>query len=98
MEGQALTRTTLVFAEKEFRMSMERDGYIAWNDTFRWNPSDSVGPNYFAGTVSQRLKGRTRTTYLTFEGGDNTARVLSAVLRQLEKDHFIVQIPLETRI
>lgn len=98
LEEQAFTRTTLVLAAKELRGALEDGGLVCWGETLLLEPSDTVGPNYFAGVVSQRLNGRTRTTYLTFTSGENTARVLSAVLKQLEQEQYIVRTPLETRI
>ena len=98
LEEHAFARTTLVLAADNTHAALKNDGLICWNDTLTLKPSDTVGPNYYAGVVSQRLNGRTRTTYLTFEGGENTARVLAAVLRQLEAEEYVVRIPLETRI
>ena len=98
LEEHAFTRTTLVLASDEVHSALKSSGLICWNDTLTLKPSDTVGPNYYAGMVSQRLNGRTKTTYLTFEGGENTARVLSAVLRQLEAEEYVIRIPLETRI
>lgn len=98
LEEHAFARTTLVLAADGVHSALKNSGLICWNDTLTLKPTDTVGPNYYAGVVSQRLNGRTRTTYLTFEGGENTARVLAAVLRQLEAEEYVVRIPLETRI
>ena len=78
--------------------AVEEEGWVCWNETLRLAPSDTVGANTFASNTARQLSGRTRTTYLTLEGGDNAARVLSSLLRRLENENFVVSIPMETRL
>ena len=46
----------------------------------------------------RRLNGRTYRTYLTLPANENTARVLSSLLRQLESNDFVVSVPTETHL
>ena len=76
----------------------EDAGWVCWDETLLLSPSNTVGVNTFASNVLRQLSGRTRATYLTLEGGDNSARVLSALLRRLESEQFMVSVPMETRL
>ena len=54
--------------------------------------------NTFASNTLRRLKGRTYRTYLTMPANENTVRVLSSLLRQLESNDFVVSVPTETHL
>lgn len=98
LEQTAHTRTTVVWAPKDQRSALEAEGWVCWNESVSLSPSDTVGANAFASSALRRLEGRTRTTYLTLPGTANTGRVLSALLRQLKANNFVVSIPMETRL
>ena len=98
LEQRLHLRTTMAYVPDSQRSEAEAEGWICWDETLTLSPSDSVGANTFASNTMQRLSGRTRSTYLTLDGGQNTARVLSSLLRRLEQEHFVVSIPLETRL
>jgi hypothetical protein len=92
------THTTLAYVPKDQRDTVAADGWICWKETIRLSPSGSVSSSTFASNALRRLSGRTRNTYLTLDGTQNSARVLSTFLRQLESKNFVLNIPLETRI
>ena len=97
--GQKLhLRPTIACVPDNQMGDAEDAGWVCWDETLRLSPSDTVGVNTFASNVLRQLSGRTRTTYLTLEGGDNSARVLSALLRRLESEQFMVSVPMETRL
>ena len=98
LEALVRTRTTVACVPEGQQTALEREGWICWEETLALAPSDTVGANTFASNTLRRLEGRTRSTYLTMEGGENTARVLSSLLRQLENNSFVVTIPAETRL
>ena len=98
LEELAHTRTTLAYVPDGARAGLEEQGWVCWKETLYLEPGDSVGGTAFAGTVLKRLGTRRRTVYLTLEGSGNTARVLSALLRQLSSNHYTVAVPMETRL
>lgn len=98
LEQTACARTTLAYAPQDQRSALEEEGAVCWNETLLLSPGDSVGASSFAATTLRRLEGRRRSTYLTLEGGAAGARVLSTLLRQLDSEHFVVSIPMETRL
>ena len=61
-------------------------------------PDGSVSPNSFASSTVRRLGKGDKAVYLTLEGGENAARVLSALLRYLDRENYIVSIPMETML
>lgn len=92
------SRTTLAYAPKDQRAALEGAGWVCWRETISLSPSNSVGSITFAANTLRRLEGRSRTTYLTIDGNGNTQRVLPTLLRQLQAEHYVVGIPLETRL
>lgn len=98
LEELAHTRTTLAYVSEEAQAGLEEKGWVCWKETLYLEPTNTVGTAAFANTVLTRLGSRRRTVYLTLEGGSNTARVLSALLRQLDSSHYTVAIPMETRL
>ena len=98
LEQTLFTRTTIAYAPKEQRAALEEEGWVCWSESHVLDPSDTVGPAAFANTTLRRLEGRTRATYLTMDADGNTARVLSTLLNQLDYHHFVVSIPMETRL
>lgn len=98
MERAAWGRTTLAYVPAEHRAPLEEEGWVCWEESLLLSPSATVSPSSFVSGVMRRLEGRSRTAYLTLEGGDNGARVLSTLLRQLASEHFVVSIPMETKL
>lgn len=91
-------RTTNALVPEESREELAGQGWICWSSTLELAPTAASGSNYFARTALKRLEGRTRATYLTLEVGEDTARVLQTLLRELEGAGFDLRTPLETRI
>lgn len=95
LEEAACTRTTLACVPAY--AGLEERGWVRWEETLFLEPSDTVGGSAFASSVIGRL-GNRPTVYLTLEGGDNAARVLPTLLRQLSRNYYTVAVPMETRL
>lgn len=98
LEAQAHTRTTLAYVPEGQQAALEGEGWVCWDETLLLSPDASVSPSTFASRALSRLEGRELATYLTLEGGEDAARVLPTLLRRLTNDHFILGVPLETRL
>lgn len=98
LERAAHARTTLAYVPAGQRAALEQEGWVCWNETLALTPGDSVGAAAFASNAMSRLGTRYRTVYLTLEGGAATARVLPTLLRQMNSNHYILSVPLETRL
>ena len=98
LDQQLHQRTTIACVPDGHRAALEAEGWVCWKETLALNPSDTVGANTFASNTLRRLNGRTYRTYLTLPANENTARVLSSLLRQLESNDFVVSVPTETHL
>lgn len=98
LEELAHTRTTLAYAPSGQTETLERAGWVCWRETLLLEPGGSVSPASFSADAVSRLGDRNSTVYLTLEGGENAARVLSTLLRYLGDNHFVVDIPVETKL
>ena len=98
LEQRLHLRPTIACVPEAHRAAAEGAGWVCWDETLHLSPSDTVGAATFASNTLLRLSGRTRPAYLTLEGGTATARVLPTLLRQLEREGFVVSIPMETRL
>ncbi|MEA4933397.1 MAG: hypothetical protein VB071_07450 [Lawsonibacter sp.] len=98
LEQIAFTRTSVAIVPPDQRSALEKEGWVLWRETMSLSPSATVGPNTFAYNTVRQLEGRTRSTYLTLDGDANTARILPSLLRQLDSKHFVVSIPMETKL
>ena len=90
LEEQAHTRTTLAYVPDEARVGLEEKGWVCWKETLVLESGDAAGLN--------RLGARRDAVYLTLDGGGDTARSLSGLLRQLDSGRYTVAVPLETRL
>ena len=97
LEGTLCLRTTIACVPKDQRSALE-EGWVCWSETMALAPTATVGVNTFAANTLNRLEKRTWDTYVTMEGDANAARVLPTLLRQMKNSHFVVSIPLETRL
>ncbi len=98
LEELAHTRTTLVYAPESQRGALEDEGWICWEETMLLSPDSETGASAFSSRVLTQLEGRELSTYLTLEGGTDAARVLPTLLRRLTSGHFILGVPIETRL
>ena len=98
LERLAHTRTTLAYAPEDQRETLEREGWVCWDETLLLSPDESVSPSVFATRTLSWLEGRELATYLTLEGGEDAARVLPTLLRRLTSGRFILGVPIETRL
>lgn len=94
----AFARTTAAHLPKEQRSQAQEAHWVCWSGTLDLSPSQNTSSGAFAASALRKLKGRTRTTYLSMPVDQNTARVLPTLLRQLREGHFELSIPLETRL
>lgn len=95
LERAACARTTLTYAPGQ-QESLEEEGWVCWQETVLLHPDDTVNPNTFASGAVRRLGKQDQAVCLTLEGGENAARVLPALLRYLDRENYIVSIPMET--
>ena len=95
---QVFFSTNVAFVPKEFREELEQEGWICWNSTLDLTAEDNSGSNYFARQTLTKLGNRTRDTYLSLNGSNNTVRILPTLLRNLDEKGFELELPLETRL
>lgn len=98
LEEQAFVRTTVAGVPAEYLETLEQEGWVCWNATLELTPGDNDGPGYFARRTISRLDGRTRSTYLSLDAGENTLRILPTLLARLEEAGYDLAVPLETRL
>lgn len=98
LEEAAQTRTTLAYVPSGQRGELEQAGWVCWNETLYLAPGGTVSGTSFSNTVLSRLGTRRRAVFLTLEASGDTVRVLPTLLRQLEQNHYIISIPIETRL
>lgn len=96
LERAACARTTLTCAAPGQQEELEERGWVCWRETVLLRPDDTVNSNSFASGAVRRLGKRDKAVYLTLEGGENAARVLPALLRYLDRESYVVSIPIET--
>jgi len=92
------SRTTLALVPRDQRQAAADAGWVCWKETLALTPTHSVGATTFSNNALAQLDGRTRTTYLTLQGGEDAARVLPTLLRRLAGSNFILNIPMETKL
>ena len=97
LEAAAHARTTLACVPAGQRGALEDGGWICWRETAHLSPGGTVSPAAYAAGAVSRLDMR-RAVYLTMEGDAAAARVLPALLRQLDGSKCVVSIPMETRL
>lgn len=96
LERAACARTTLTYADAGRQEELEARGWVCWKETVLLRPDGTVNANTFASGAVRRLGKRDKAVCLTLEGGEDAARVLPALLRYLDRENYIVSIPLET--
>ena len=73
--------------------------HICWQQTLALSPTLSSGVNTFAANTLRRLNRLNRqTVYLTMDADPGAVRVLPTLLRQLKNNHYLIRIPMETRL
>lgn len=95
LERAACTRTTMVYAAAGRQEGLEERGWVCWRETALLRPDST---NSFASNAVRRLEKRDGAVYLTLEGGGDTAGALPALLRQLDRESFVVSVPMETKM
>lgn len=97
LERAACARTTLAYAPGQ-QEGLEERGWVCWQETALLRPDDAAAPNTFASGAVRKLGKGEQAVCLTLEGGENAARVLPALLRYLDRENYIVSIPMETML
>lgn len=98
LERAACVRTTLAYVAAGQDGTLKEEGWVCWEETALLHPDDTVNSNTFASSAVRRLGKQDQAVYLTLEGGENVARVLPALLRYLDRENYIVSIPMETML
>lgn len=98
LERAAHTRATLACVPDGQRTALEGEGWVCWKETVLLRPSDTVNSTSFASNTVRQLGKQKQPVCLTLEGEKNAARVLPALLRHLDRENYIVSIPVETML
>ena len=99
LAGTAHSRTTLAMVPDDQRAALSAQGWVCWQQTLALSPTLSSGVNTFAANTLRRLNRLNRqTVYLTMDAGPGAVRVLPTLLRQMKNNHYLIRIPMETRL
>lgn len=98
LEQLTFTHATAAFLPPDQKDEAEASGWVCWTSTLSLFPSASASSSTFSANTLRRLKGRTKSTYLSLPADLETARVLPTFLRELKRHHFDPVPPLETRL
>ena len=99
LAGTAHSRTTLAMVPDEQRAALSAQGWVCWQQTLALSPTLSSGVNTFAANTLRRLNRLNRqTVYLTMDADPGAVRVLPTLLRQMKNNHYLIRIPMETRL
>lgn len=98
LERAAHTRATLACVPDGQRTALKGEGWVCWKETVLLRPSDTVNSTSFASNTVRQLGKQKQPVCLTLEGEKNAARVLPALLRHLDRENYIVSIPVETML
>lgn len=90
------TSTALVTPGQEELFQAE--GWTCWRESMSALPQEGESASACAARLIRQIGTRQRTVYLTLDDGEETARVLPTLLRQLEREQYTIQTPLETRL
>lgn len=97
LETVCCQRTVVADVPREQREQLKELGWVCWRETASAQSRQGQGSTSFSKSVTQKLGTRRKTAYLTLEG-EGLGRMVSALLRQLEEENYVVTLPLETRL
>ena len=96
---QSTGRTTLAMVPDEQRAALSAQGWVCWQQSLSLSPTLSSGVNTFSANTLRRLDRLDRqTVYLTMDADPGAVRVLPTLLRQMKNNHYLIRIPMETRL
>ena len=99
LAGTAHSRTTLAMVPDEQRAALSAQGWVCWQQSLSLSPTLSSGVNTFSANTLRRLDRLDRqTVYLTMDAAPGAVRVLPILLRQMKNNHYLIRIPMETRL
>ena len=99
LAGTAHSRTTLAMVPDEQRAALSAQGWVYWQQSLSLSPTLSSGVNTFSANTLRRLDRLDRqTVYLTMDADPGAVRVLPTLLRQMKNNHYLIRIPMETRL
>ena len=99
LAGTAHSRTTLAMVPDEQRAALSAQGWVCWHQSLSLSPTLSSGVNTFSANTLRRLDRLDRqTVYLTMDADPGAVRVLPTLLRQMKNNHYLIRIPMETRL
>ena len=99
LAGTAHSRTTLAMVPDEQRAALSAQGWVCWQQSLSLSPTLSSGVNTFSANTLRRLDRLDRqTVYLTMDADPGAVRVLPTLLRQMKNNHYLIRIPMETRL
>ena len=83
----------------EQRATLSAQGWVCWQQSLSLSPTLSSGVNTFSANTLRRLDRLDRqTVYLTMDADPGAVRVLPTLLRQMKNNHYLIRIPMETRL
>lgn len=92
----ARTAATAVLAPAEQHAALKEAGWVCWRETVNAVPRQNERPASYAQRITAAVGSR-RTARLTLDDSPAAARVLPALLQQLEESERRLLLPLETR-
>ena len=99
LAGTAHSRTTLAMVPDEQRAALSAQGWVCWQQSLSLSPTLSSGVNTFSANTLRSLDRLDRqTVYLTMDADPGAVRVLPTLLRQMKNNHYLIRIPMETRL
>lgn len=92
------TTTQVALVPRAQRAQLDELGWICWRETVNGVPDETDSGSSYTDTIVRKL-GKTRySAYLTLDAGENTARMLTALLTTLRSEGYAVNVPLEVRL
>ena len=97
-ERVGYTRTATALVPEGQRETLEKEGWVCWDETASAVPQEDEGAAAFANALIRQIPSRSPSAYLTLDAGAQSARVLPTLLQRLANRSYAVSVPLETRL
>ncbi|MBR4099059.1 MAG: hypothetical protein IKK44_03635, partial [Clostridium sp.] len=91
LERLSCVRTAMALIPGDQVSDLEEQNWICWQETVSAIPAEGVSAASYASGVLRTLRRTSGTAYVTLDGGENSARVLPALLQQMKGQSFVVR-------
>lgn len=98
LERVGYVRTTIAMVPTDQREAVETAGWVCWDETVNAIPEEGATTTSHNSAVMRAIKNRKISTYITLDGSENSALILSNLLQKLSSQQFEIGIPVETRL